>query len=53
MDGTAAPTLDEAVPGYGEHLVLAQMLSDDVHAVLCVGLDPGVAAVVMAFAEPG
>lgn len=39
VDGTVAPELADAVGGYGEHLVLAQMLGGDEDTVSYVQLD--------------
>ena len=39
VDGTPAPELSDAVGGYGEHLVLAQMLRDGEDAVSYVQFD--------------
>jgi hypothetical protein len=39
VDGTLAPELSDAVGGYGEHLVLTQMLRDDADAVSYVHFD--------------
>lgn len=39
VDGSVVPELADAVGGYGEHLVLAQMLADDEDAVSYLQLD--------------
>ena len=39
VDGTPAPALSEASGGYGEHLVVAQVLGDDAHAVSYLQFD--------------
>lgn len=39
VDGTSAPGLSGAVGGYGEHLVLAQMLGDDANSLSYVQFD--------------
>ncbi len=39
VDGTVAPQLADAVGGYGEHLVLAQMLGDDADTCSYVQFD--------------
>jgi hypothetical protein len=39
VDGTSVPALADAIGGYGEHLVLAQMLAGDEHKVSYVQFD--------------
>lgn len=39
VDGTPAPALSDAIGGYGEHLVLAQMLGDDADSVSYLQFD--------------
>jgi hypothetical protein len=39
VDGRRAPSLTDAVGGYGEHLVLAQMIADDADAVSYLQFD--------------
>ena len=41
VDGTAAPALSGAVGGYGEHLVVAQLLRDGADAVSYLQFDEG------------
>ena len=39
VDGTLAPAFSDAVGGYGEHLVLAQMIGDETEAVSYLQFD--------------